>query len=349
MTKVTYYFGAGASAEALPVVNQIPQRIEKTINLLESDEYLLSQTDKFYGLQINKTKNEIRLALIDDLKWLLEHSKNHASIDTFAKKLYITDEKQNLARLKASFSVYLIIEQAIEQVDNRYDSFFASILSRSATSLPSNLNILSWNYDFQFEKAYSAYSKQKDLKLNQKRLTVITKDSFSREQEEKIKNIEDKFSIIKINGTSDLLKHDWRSSECFADELADNFSIPFFEILLKSYAVLRFSNNDYIRSGLSFAWESRINDETQLDIIEEAKKASLNSEILVVIGYSFPYFNREVDRAIIRNMRNLKKVYFQDKYPSVLKERFLSIREDLSMDALLERCDIGQFLIPNEF
>lgn len=345
--KVTYYFGAGASAEALPVVNQIPQRIEKIIELLEKKEYLLSEIDQFYELKIDKTKNEIRILFINDLKWLLEHSKNHASIDTFAKKLYITDEKENLIRLKCAFSLYLIIEQIIEKADSRYDSFFASILSNSATSFPQNMNILSWNYDFQFEKAYSEYSKYRSLELNQKRLAVITKDSFNREHTNNLENIESRFSIIKLNGTSNLLKYEWRSCEPFFDELQHKLSLIFFESLLATYASLRL-NGKYIRSGLSFAWENRISEE-QIDIIKVAKEASLNTEILIVIGYSFPYFNREVDRSIIRNMKKLKKVYFQDKYPDVLKERFLSIRDDLPIEMLVERGDIGQFLIPNEF
>ena len=35
-------------------------------------------------------------------------------------------------------------------------------------------------------------------------------------------------------------------------------------------------------------------------------------DILVVIGYTFPFFNRAVDRAFIRAIKNLKKIYIQD-------------------------------------
>ena len=37
-----------------------------------------------------------------------------------------------------------------------------------------------------------------------------------------------------------------------------------------------------------------------------------DTEIVVVIGYSFPFFNRVTDRAIFNGMPNLKKVYVQD-------------------------------------
>jgi len=37
---------------------------------------------------------------------------------------------------------------------------------------------------------------------------------------------------------------------------------------------------------------------------------------LVIIGYSFPFFNREIDREIMGeiNFEKLKKIYFQDPF-----------------------------------
>lgn len=40
--KITYLFGAGASAEVLPVVEEIPQSLENIYDLLASSEYQLS-------------------------------------------------------------------------------------------------------------------------------------------------------------------------------------------------------------------------------------------------------------------------------------------------------------------
>lgn len=53
--------------------------------------------------------------------------------------------------------------------------------------------------------------------------------------------------------------------------------------------------------------------------IETAEMIAAETEILVVIGYSFPVFNREIDVLIFNRMRNLKKVYIQDKNPDRIK------------------------------
>ena len=47
-------------------------------------------------------------------------------------------------------------------------------------------------------------------------------------------------------------------------------------------------------------------------------------------------------------MDKLKKVYFQAPDADSLKERFLSIREDIPANMLVSRFDTKQFLLPNE-
>jgi hypothetical protein len=45
---ITYLFGAGASIGALPIVNQIPERIESTVSLMSTEYYRLSD-EEFYA------------------------------------------------------------------------------------------------------------------------------------------------------------------------------------------------------------------------------------------------------------------------------------------------------------
>ena len=47
-------------------------------------------------------------------------------------------------------------------------------------------------------------------------------------------------------------------------------------------------------------------------------------------------------------MKNLEKVYFQDLTPEIIKERFQSIRDDMSFEKLVTKRDEEQFLLPNE-
>ncbi len=47
-------------------------------------------------------------------------------------------------------------------------------------------------------------------------------------------------------------------------------------------------------------------------------------------------------------MKKLNKVYFQDKFPETLKERFQAIRDNLEEKRLVIKKDVDQFLLPNE-
>lgn len=335
--KVTYLFGAGASKEALPIVNEIPSRIKEIIELLESEEYKLSEKDIYEDLNLDLSKRQVQVNLINDLKWLLEKANNHASIDTFAKKLYIGGKYDDLKRLKLSFSIFLIIEQARNKADKRYDSFFASILTNSCYNFPPNIRIVSWNYDYQFEKAYNEYSNQDSFKRNQCYLNVISKNSSAKPEN-------NKFAIIKLNGSAAYFKENV-DEIYFSNQFHLSISIEFIEEILKTYAQVNFSQTKYYL-GLSFAWERNMSNEH--DIVTLSQNETNDTDILIVIGYSFPYFNREIDREIIGNMKNLSKVYFQAPDADNLKERFLSIRTDLPISSLITRFDLGQFLLPNE-
>lgn len=58
----------------------------------------------------------------------------------------------------------------------------------------------------------------------------------------------------------------------------------------------------------SYSWEQT---KSAMMGLEFAKTIAYKTEILVVIGYSFPFVNRDFDNEIFRNMRNLRKIYIQ--------------------------------------
>jgi hypothetical protein len=115
--------------------------------------------------------------------------------------------------------------------------------------------------------------------------------------------------------------------------------------MTKQYTNAIYGQNQH-PTTLSFAWESDIYGDD--DIVKISIDTTQNTDILVVIGYSFSFFNCEVDRKIIGSMANLKKVYFQFPNAEIFKERFEAIRDDLTGVALVTKKDIGQFFLPNE-
>ena len=93
--KITYYIGAGASFEALPLVENFPNRMES----------FKTDFDSFFKVVPTALDREKLFAykkeFIKDIEWVIKESDKHASIDTFAKKLYLKKSYSDLQRLKA--------------------------------------------------------------------------------------------------------------------------------------------------------------------------------------------------------------------------------------------------------
>jgi hypothetical protein len=317
--KVTYLFGAGASAETIPVVEKMKDGLRvfyKSIIHQEVPSELIAG----------------RQELADQLSWLSNATSAHLSIDTFAKKLYLRRELDSLKKLKLLTSLFFTYLQNLVPTDKRYDGFFASILRSSANELPDSINILSWNYDLQFELSYREFAMGNDLNSIQRILRVNAKNSIEYYPEENC------FSITKLNGTSVIVS---RKQQQFLISESRDKSLVVSE-LIKYYS--EYSNGNY-RPTLSFAWEQ---DPSPENIYTKAINASKESEVLVIIGYSFPYFNREIDALILNGMPKLKRVYFQSKEPQIVRDRFSTLKEHINKEDLVLWDDIGQFLLPKE-
>ncbi len=340
MTNVTFLFGAGASRDVLPIVNEFHKSILDFINIFQKPKYKLPEVEDFSETLKTKfplLKNEIQQEFINNLKWLSNESLNHSSIDTYAKKLYVKNDYENLLRLKATLSAYLIFEQARNPVDKRYDSFFASILGSTANQLPKQLKILSWNYDYQIEKAYINFTNYDEIYYAQETLNIVSKYS---------RNLSDtnKFGVFKLNGTTGFTNTLMKRHSSIIKNVNEKFEKPLIDTVLQYYAaVTRLAN---IQPSLSFAWEK--DEDRENNIVEKAIAGVKETNILIVVGYSFPFFNREIDRKVLGSMKDLKKVYLQSPDANDLKERFNSIRQDIPDDKIIPRFSVDQFYLPNE-
>ncbi len=336
MKQITYLIGAGASAKALPIVKEMPKRIEEVLKIIKDSSYQLSNEpfeNNYYGEQ---TKYKIQKDLIEDFNWLLTNSQKHASIDTFAKKLHLKEEYLDLRRLKATFSAYLTIEQILNPTDIRYDSFLASILNIDATSFPENIKVVSWNYDYQFEKAFSEYSGKTDINTNQAYLNINSKNLRPKNNK--------KFTIYKLNGTAGIMEKLPRNTIHFHKSFTDNFDPNILTEIIKSYYITK--SHPEMFPTLSFAWEESF--EVERDIVTNTINGIAETEILVIIGYSFPFFNREIDRKLLNSMKKLYKVYFQSPEAKRLIDRFKATRDDIMSENLIQVLDVEQFYLPDE-
>ncbi len=280
-----YYLGAGASCQVLPLASQFADRLSSFASELRKagptniyGEPDVAVDDPLWG--------KPRDAFLGAVQWLSEEASRHYSVDTFAKKLFFRRDKDALKKLKATLSAYLVVEQSKYPVDSRYDAFLATLLEASEDQyprLPENLRIVTWNYDIQLEKAFYGFCEEDRYVLE--RITM----------NDHIYRVNGYCSPGKI-GQSNIPV--WRAPYVSAWETGIE--------LYRGYM----DNATRFDPDIRFAWE----DQTE-KVFSSTRLHIQGLSTVVIIGYSFPYFNREIDAAIFATLSDsdMQRIYLQ--YP----------------------------------
>jgi len=331
MSKVIYLIGAGASygtrkkddkgngiagaiERGVPIVNEFEASIR---NYLIENKGVMALTDKKSSYP--KVQKE--------LEWLRDICAKYPTVDTYAKQLSITIHRNDYERLKNAIALFLTIIQTSETRDIRYDGFVASLIQNDG-KMPSEISILSWNYDCQLEYVLRDFSiAHSNANYLWRQQNIVCK-GFNYNYD--VDNV--KFNILKLNGTAYF-------TSATDSQLQGDLSLSECERLL---------NNQY-NNNISFAWEEDDRLTKQINTLVQ------DTEYLVIIGYSFPYVNRCIDRQIVRNMPNLKKVYIQDPRAHSIEDSFkatISQEQSLKLDSknisIVLNTSTDQFVIPNE-
>lgn len=356
--KITYYLGAGASFNAIPIWDEqgqsmidLANRVKGAIN--DRQKLLNEDEGKFKDLIDDKTLVDF----FDKMAKYGEIAIKYGSIDIYAKRLNLLDEKNELNTLKKSLSVYFDLWesgwinikrtnngnidkiQSYDIIDKRYLSLLSILLKkdRNAPKLNENIKFITWNYDLQLEHAYKSFLSEVD-----KNITLQSLDNSLRflESSYSHKNRE----IIHLNGHRGMFKFDAKTYETVEQQS---------QKCLLSYLKGLLSNQDFEKgrkkldysSFIKYGWES-----PSLEHLNAAKEIMLKTNVLVIIGYSFPAFNRKIDLELIRvfesNGLANKKVIYQDPNASmdIIKAlfnnwRIVEIKKEVN----------NQFHIPDEF
>lgn len=349
---VTYYLGAGASANALPVVGK---EFNKRFRC-------------FCEMVAEACSNKSLISVYIFLQQVMSEFEYFYSPDTYARKLFFT-KKLDYEAYKQLLSAYLIFEQfgflpvdnsptglsteLIQKVikcfpnnrptlDPRYDVVFAALLDEKTKKLPSNLRVISWNYDVQIEKSYSNFS-QADAIHAFSALDVFPNPSGFRHRVTYTNA-----QMVKVNGIAGLQYVSTDHSINFPKTLEKyDFMNMMTDLLNKLHlSITHHKEANKFECMLHFAWEN----DTEVTLSRKrATKLIETTDILVVIGYSFPLYNRRIDKEILTYLSPEAYVYIQvahDKYDGVenrfkqclsAKSPFISPVEDLD-----------QFYVPDE-
>jgi hypothetical protein len=124
------------------------------------------------------------------------------------------------------------------------------------------------------------------------------------------------------------------------DYCPDKDSDDLISDLVANYGLMK--GRKIFRNLLTFAWEN----ENRQALEESLEPFIRKTKVLAVIGYSFPFFNREIDLKIFSYLTSLETIYIQDRAPEVIKERLVELVNRPVAYKLIK--DTDQFVFPKE-
>lgn len=336
--KITYLLGAGASFESVPIWK------EQGLTMRELGNRLKSKSESLSSLK----------AIFENMHQYGIKAMEFGTIDIYARKLFLNNRLEELNDLKLALSLYLDIWENFEEiresikneliksknidenrnydaVDKRYYSLLSVILKKSnqlGVQLDENVNFITWNYDLQLESAYESFLMEKTKSL--------------RELDQNIKFLNDgdlsKNRIIHLNGMRGCFETNGKFQDIIDREfLKKDFNKYLYE-LDKIYNTR--NSKDNMQNSINYSWEGKD------DRINVALELLKKTDILVIIGYSFPSFNKLIDAQLINAFNEKGKLlFYQDLNPKLETFNFTK----LNKSKFKESKNCNQFHIPNEF
>lgn len=370
---ITYLLGAGASYNSIPIsekFNDALNSFTKAVNdVLRTEPSLralyLSMRDP---VQPTITKTSIEIGVNDLFSNLLDFSRSadtFNTIDIYARKLFLQNKKSKLSKLKTTISLFLAIWQQMEEhtveknqlnvagvgdinekyihkykdIDPRYITLLSYFLKRvddNSILIDDNISFISWNYDVQLEMALGEF---------------IDKDNIDEiiDEYSVYPNINDvknpgPYRIVHLNGIAGLYETTQNETTYVTHTLFNRIpkNSSFKELVKELSFVLESFRHRSISMNrtFSYAWED--DDKSEM-AIKEACRIMSETDVLVIIGYSFPAFNKDVDKRIFKYLQDGKKVFYQDPNANaeLLKNRFGIMDKMISLEK-----DVKQFTIP---
>jgi hypothetical protein len=376
---VVYWLGAGASYNAIPVVRGMGARLYEFLNYFSSNNFVSVIYNKLnikkidekwfdYVIEINESysidtlvrkyylseqfdkANELKKLLCSYLLWeqiikpnsnstpdLIQRNIDKEALNVFheypanlLKNNYPTDyaigytNRFNYSSNKGEQfdKPYDGHSTTLRNLDFRYESLLSAIASKRY-KINDRFSFISWNYDSQIEialnKLFSDGSKNEEL----------SKENITTREIEKII----KSKLIKLNGSID-------HSDLFFENMSKLHSSNKISELNKIYEFL--CGSAEMKHSIRFAW-----DPQQKEVLRKAKDLLRNAKYVIICGYSFPEYNREIDKELIQSMTIglNKRIIVQDTLANIemVVSRIKSIKPNISID---KYTDLNQFFIP---
>jgi hypothetical protein len=362
--KIVYLLGAGASYHAIPVVSGMSTRLTAFLDFFKHNRHLMPEMDAAFCDSLGETKI---FELIPDL---FKEINESYSIDTVARKLYLQGNKVKLDLIKGLISAFITWEQIViksdrvkfhtrsprntfytpstnyvndnwrgtfeesdalynserrlRNFDYRYESLLSVIAPRRNVLNP-NVSFVSWNYDNQLEIAIDRVF---NLEGSEKEINQLTDRILGN-------------NFIKLNGSCGDSNFDWEPVIRYNQNKKE---------LLLLIADFLFGKINSFPNRITFAWEN----EREIRRAE-ALQLFKNASIIVIIGYSFPDYNRKIDYQLLTafwSQTAAKPIVVQDTPENADKvvQRIRSMsRSSSQSEKITAYTDVHQFYIPSNY
>lgn len=299
--KFLYYLGAGASCNALPLAKSKRDNFGNISIYGLPDSLELFDFSKLDEMGFPGTTTTWRRERFVELA---KNAKKFGDVDTYAKYLFITKQTAEFKKLKEDLAFFFIYKQKfLNAQDSRYLPWLVSLMNQK--TFPENVKILTWNYDFQVQLAFENISELEDIKWD--RNSFIHSPSWINHFPNLDPSFSDfeKLSLIHLNGVAGYEKTTFEKSGSIYQK-SNNLKDPTY--------VASYMSQAGFGDLINFAWEGAEYHQT---LMKYVKTMISGVDYMVVIGYSFPFFNRKIDKEIFKiifETGHLKKIYFQDPY-----------------------------------
>ncbi len=317
---IIYLTGAGCSANALPLVSTI-YNTDNTVKFFGITDRFDFHINHFLNENLRTELSNEEIGLVDNYIRLLTVFKKSipefGTIDTFGKYLFHIDQTE-LIRLKNVMTLFFLIEQLyFRKYDSRYTTLITSLIGGEAVKMSDRITFLTWNYDLQLQIAAQRYSKNEEWMED----LICSLPNHVDEYNQSSGIVSRNFNVYHLNGVATFSKAEIRKMimSFFKDQ-------KFYDIQVLKKLLLNSEISSKDNSMIKFAWEGKNNQSVASNLLAEdhfgrpIRTKLTDATTLVIVGYSFPFFNRNVDDQIIEsflpdrsgNGMTPKHIYIQD-------------------------------------
>jgi hypothetical protein len=178
---------------------------------------------------------------------------------------------------------------------------------------------------------------------------------------EKILIDENSFGVLKLNGNAYFEANQPTGNELSRNLYNRTIAHQSPEEIIKKYVMCfesKFPHGkikyDDSFKYFNFAWEIPGDEKYHgfKSVLNTSIEIAKKTDILIVVGYSFPFFNSEIDKAILDNL-NARKIIIQDLDCDLIQQRMINLNPKLDFPrgqrTIFLHQKVGNYFpIPNE-